>query len=394
MSAPIELLTECVKDGLQWLSYQTTGFPSKKGGDRSHLKETVDWLVRAAEHGKGGAASHYSLFHGRWLDPFPETTGYIIPTLFDYAAFSGDASYAQLASTLTEWLGGVQLDNGACMAGLYDEEKGPGEPCVFNTGQNLLGFVRAYRETKREEFLEYAQRAGDFLVQSTDDEGVWDKHLLRGLRHTINTRCSWALLLLHELIPDRQYDWVAQQNLTWTQAQQTENGWFRHGSSKVNVYPNTHFIAYTCRGLIESYLLNNDAESLATATRTADRLLQIYRERGMLYAFWDETWQNRGKHLQWMPGRYICLTGNIQMSLVWMRLFQIHGENSYREAAFEMLDQMKALQALNTGHDGKRGGVKGSFPVYGGYSMLMYPNWAAKFFADALLLKIALQEAA
>ena len=33
------------------------------------------------------------------------------------------------------------------------------------------------------------------------------------------------------------------------------------------------------------------------------------------------------------------------------------------------------------------GGIKGSFPVYGRYAPLQYPNWATKFFIDALLAK-------
>ena len=35
-----------------------------------------------------------------------------------------------------------------------------------------------------------------------------------------------------------------------------------------------------------------------------------------------------------------------------------------------------------------RGGVFGSWPVWGDYGRLMVLNWAAKFFVDALLLEI------
>ncbi|MBC8072612.1 MAG: hypothetical protein IAG13_30100, partial [Deltaproteobacteria bacterium] len=33
-----------------------------------------------------------------------------------------------------------------------------------------------------------------------------------------------------------------------------------------------------------------------------------------------------------------------------------------------------------------RGAIKGSHPIWGGYSPFTYPNWATKFFVDALLL--------
>ena len=35
---------------------------------------------------------------------------------------------------------------------------------------------------------------------------------------------------------------------------------------------------------------------------------------------------------------------------------------------------------------GIRGGIAGCYPVWGGYIQYGYPNWAAKFFIDALLL--------
>jgi hypothetical protein len=36
-----------------------------------------------------------------------------------------------------------------------------------------------------------------------------------------------------------------------------------------------------------------------------------------------------------------------------------------------------------------RGGVPGSFPIWGGYGTYEYLNWAAKFLADALLGRLA-----
>jgi hypothetical protein len=36
-----------------------------------------------------------------------------------------------------------------------------------------------------------------------------------------------------------------------------------------------------------------------------------------------------------------------------------------------------------------RGGIAGSAPIWGDYSRFEYPNWAAKFFADALMMDMA-----
>jgi hypothetical protein len=41
-----------------------------------------------------------------------------------------------------------------------------------------------------------------------------------------------------------------------------------------------------------------------------------------------------------------------------------------------------------------RGAVKGAFPIYGKYGSYEYPNWACKFFIDALLFEQEIRESA
>jgi hypothetical protein len=45
-----------------------------------------------------------------------------------------------------------------------------------------------------------------------------------------------------------------------------------------------------------------------------------------------------------------------------------------------------STQDLKSPDLGVRGGIKGSYPIWASYSPYEYPNWAAKFFVDALLL--------
>lgn len=386
------LLTESFKDLCRRTWYGLRGFPVKRSQDELHLQKVMAWLEASCRSGKGGSCSHYDLIKGKWLYPFPETTGYIIPTLYDYAAFSGEKRFVELAAGLADWLGEMQLENGGCMQGSYDPKKGKTEAVVFNTGQNIFGFLRAYKETGRKKYLDNAVRAGGFLVDSADTHGVWDKNLLRGLQHTINSRVCWSLLELDRLAPNPAYVRVVKANLDWTVTQQTEDGWFRHGTSQPGGLPNTHFLSYTCEGLLQSYRILKDERYLKAAERTARRLLQIFDEKGMLYAFWDENWRSHGKYLRWTPGHFVCLTGCAQIATVWMWLFEENGDPAWRDAAFKMLDHLKALQDIRSANEGIRGGIKGSFPVYGSYSAFKYPNWAAKFFADALLLKIKLEK--
>jgi len=390
------LVRRSLRDVLARERMQHVPFPMKLDGDEEHLRETMAWLLRAVEHGEGGVAGHYSLLHGRWLPPFPETTGYVVPTLFDYAALSGEPRYADAAVRLTEWLREVQHaggdDDGGCMQGLYDRRRGKTRPIIFNTGQNVFGFLRAYAETGEERFMDSARRAGDFLARKVDARGVWNAALHHHIPHTYNARSAWALLELHEATGEARYAEVARANLDWAVAQQAENGWFRNAHFKPGELPNTHGLAYTTRGLLESYRLTREPAYLAAAQRTADKVLRLFEIRKHLYVFWDEGWQNHGKYFPRMRGRHVCVTGNVQFALVWMRLFELTGDAPYASSAFKMVDFVKTLQDLKSRHEGVRGGVPGAFPLFGSYASLKFPNWAAKFFAEALMLKRRLME--
>jgi hypothetical protein len=47
-------------------------------------------------------------------------------------------------------------------------------------------------------------------------------------------------------------------------------------------------------------------------------------------------------------------------------------------------------QVLGTDEPGIRGGVKGSHPIWAEYAPFEYPNWAAKFLCDSLMLELEL----
>jgi hypothetical protein len=72
-----------------------------------------------------------------------------------------------------------------------------------------------------------------------------------------------------------------------------------------------------------------------------------------------------------------------------MTLYRIEPRPAYWEVANQLLEQMKRLQNVRDRGKPYYGAIKGSHPIYGRYARLQYPNWATKFFIDALLLKAA-----
>jgi hypothetical protein len=72
---------------------------------------------------------------------------------------------------------------------------------------------------------------------------------------------------------------------------------------------------------------------------------------------------------------------------VLLKLHSIEAEPRYLNAAYNLLDDVAATQDVGARGRPHHGGIKGSQPIYGRYAPLQYPNWATKFFIDALLAK-------
>jgi hypothetical protein len=94
----------------------------------------------------------------------------------------------------------------------------------------------------------------------------------------------------------------------------------------------------------------------------------------------------------WRPGAgYSCLTGNAQMAAQWLRLADRGGDERWVAGARRGLAFLKSLHDCRSGNLAVRGAVKGSHPIWGRYLFGTYPNWAVKFFMDALLFDESLR---
>jgi hypothetical protein len=73
------------------------------------------------------------------------------------------------------------------------------------------------------------------------------------------------------------------------------------------------------------------------------------------------------------------------MSVNWTRCAQAAGASELRGNARMALSLLKRCQRLRD-REVARGAIAGSVPIWGAYSRFEFPNWAAKFFADALMM--------
>jgi uncharacterized protein YyaL (SSP411 family) len=248
---------------------------------------------------------------------------------------------------------------------------------VFDTGQDLLGLLRAYRETGDEALLDASRRAGDWLVEVADAEGRWTRNTFNGIPHVYNTRVAWGVLELHQASPSPGYVRVARANLDWAVSQQT-HGWFDNVAFMLGVPPYTHTIAYAIRGLWESSRILHDPAWERAAIEGADAVLSRLLLDGFLPGRID---------IDGRPAaRYCCLTGNVQMAIIWHKLYAHTNQPRYREAAERATRYVMSTQDVDTRDDDVRGAIAGSYPIWGGYAPFTYPNWATKFLIDSLLV--------
>ena len=219
----------------------------KIGNNKDHLKAAMGWLCRAQDVAPDdGVSGAFDIISGNWFPSYPETTGYIIPTFFDYSAYTKDVSYRARAIRMARWLISLQLENGAFPgpAWVYEDQT----PIVFDTGQIIHGLVRAFEETSESHFLDAAYRAGDWLVETQENDGSWLKFTYLERVHTYNARVAWALLCIDQAAQSNRYLSAAQKNLNWVLTQQTPDGWFHNASFELDEAPLTHTLAYTVRG--------------------------------------------------------------------------------------------------------------------------------------------------
>lgn len=344
--------------------------------DSLHLEAASTWLRRSIQATGGAGSSHSFIVLRGWRSAYPETTGYVLKTFLRLAERGDHDPNMAIARRLADWLISVQLPSGGIPGLDIRRQEGAN---VFNTGMVLLGWNALYSQSGDEKYLRAGQAAGEFLLTCLDDKGCFTHHTSFGLVHAYNARAAWALLELGLITKKPAYQEGAEMNLRWTLEQQTDNGFFQNNVFVPGGKALTHAIGYVLSGLVESYLLIHRAEYLKSTLVTIARLNELYTKRGRIVAELDENFGELSDH--------ICVVGYCQLAIILLQLWSITGEHSHRDFAIALIDEAKSTQALGDSRAAYYGGIPGSSPIYGRYARLQYPNWATKFFADALLLK-------
>jgi hypothetical protein len=344
-----------------------------------HLQEAVSWLKRAQDAGNDDGVSYGADFGAPFLESYPETTGYIIPTFLKLSDYFKDASYLERAIQMGLWESKIQMASGAVMAGRSNFEP---TPAVFNTGMVLLGWAALYERTGHSVFLQSLQRATDWLLSLQESNGDWKKgnsQFANPETTTYNVKAAWGLAEAGRVARIPQAIQGAIRNAEFCLSRQIDNGWYRDCCLVDGTQPLLHTIAYTMQGLIGIGTLTAREDFLKAAARTADSLIRLMDTDGFIPGCIGPDFQGT---VDWC-----CLTGTAQTAVVWGRLFQLTGDPRYRNAMRVANGYLMRHHDIDNADPRLRGGVAGSWPVWGAYGRLKVLSWATNFLIESLLIE-------
>jgi hypothetical protein len=345
-----------------------------------HLRESAEWLGRAQDHGEDRGFSYGTVFGDGFRASYPETTGYIICTFLDLATFYGADEYRRRAIEAGDWESKIRMPSGAVMGGIHN---GNPTPAMFNTGMVLLGWAALHHHTGADRFATSGRRAGKWLFECQEPDGNWIRgnSQFANSRSTVhNVKAAWELAEMGFAIGERAFIDAAVKNAEFAVSRQASNGWFADCCLSDADRPLLHTIAYTMQGLIGIGRIANRPDLIDAAQRAAKPLKHLMDVQGFIPGRIDRSFNGSAE--------WCCLTGSAQTSVVWTELERVKGNSSYGSAADVVNQYLMARHDVSSPDPSIRGGLAGSWPVWGQYGQYQILNWATTFFADALLMRM------
>jgi len=292
---------------------------------KTSYERALDWFKQNMVADKG------IIIHTKQPEPYPEVTGYFIPTLYNWGE-------QELARTCTKWLLSIQLPDGAFPAP-------DGVPYTFDTGQIIRGLCAALDDMNDIEVP--LRKACDWVLTQINDEG----------RLTTPSTELWSDIA-NDLIHTYVLPPLVQAGKILGVSEYLEKAdfvlaYYKKQEALVPFNRLSHFHAYVMEALCEMGELELASQGMADVER-------CQRPDGSIPAYPDVEW--------------VCSTGMAQYAIVWYTL----GKKEQADRAIRYLEKIQ----------NKSGGFYGSYGKGAKYIADAEISWGVKYFLDAYRLKL------
>jgi malonyl-CoA O-methyltransferase len=288
-------------------------------------ERAMDWFKQNMVEDKG------IIIHTKQPEPYPEVTGYFIPTLYNWGE-------QELARTCTKWLLSIQLPDGSFPAP-------DGVPYTFDTGQIMRGLCAAVEDMSDIEVP--LRKACDWVLTQINEEG----------RLTTPSTELWSDIA-NDLIHTYVLPPLVQAGKILGVPEYLEKAdfvlaYYKKQEALVPFNRLSHFHAYAMEALCEMGELELASQGMMDVER-------CQRPDGSIPAYPDVEW--------------VCSTGMAQYAIVWYIL----GKKEQADRAIRYLEKIQ----------NKSGGFYGSYGKGAKYIADAEISWGVKYFLDAYRLKL------
>lgn len=292
---------------------------------RPSYEQAMNWFKKNMVENKG------IIIHTRQPVPYPEVTGYFIPTLYNWGEY-------ELARTCTKWLLSIQLPDGSFPA--QDDV-----PYTFDTGQIIRGLCAALNDMNDIQIP--LRKACDWILTQIKDDGslatpsteLWSDTA----NDLIHTYVLPPLIQAGKLLDAPEY--IDKANFVLA--------YYKKQEDLISFNRLSHFHAYTMEALCEMGEFDLAIQGMTDVER-------YQRSDGSIPAYPNVNW--------------VCSTGMAQYAIVWYLI----GEKDKADKAIRYLEKIQ----------NKSGGFYGSYGKGAEYIARAEISWGVKYFLDAYLLKL------
>jgi len=379
--------TNIVKRDTRFGILLNKNFEFEQHDNKYHIELILNWFLLAKKSSKDNGIPakinllDYIISNKVFYPSYPETTGYIIPSMINSFSYSNTVDEIHI-NEMIKFLLTIQNTNGGfnAHAGINNIEK---KSYAFDTGQILCGLVSYYKNIEQSDDIKRAiTNASNWMADNIEKDGSFTLNSCFNGKKAYYSRATIGLALSANLFDNNSWRDKVISQIGWIISQQNELGWYNHYSFSNGKWFNLHGISYTIRGILEcGYLLNNN-EFIGSAKLAVDKIIAI-NCKGLPY---NSKLPNSFTVDYKEYDDELCLTGMAQFAIICFKLWKITKKDSYYKFAEELTTILKKVHFQNFDDENLNGLLSGSWPINGKYQTFDLPNWPIKFFLDCLMI--------